>query len=188
MIPIIIPIGYDYECTVSGSTFNIVQCEYCRFIYVYRMTREGQGAAAFEVEQKLRYDYDAVPCLECGKYQAHMVAALKRDFQHERVFAAKTCFILAGLAGLFGLISLLWDHLPERTTSWLAAAVFVFIALGLFQVFVRNRSLNRFEPNSTDLADRMKIAAKYAKSLDEFRAYLRQIGIEWDLPQHPEAT
>lgn len=45
MIPIIIPLGVSHTCSVSGTRFKIVQCEHCRFVYVYRMERSATGTA-----------------------------------------------------------------------------------------------------------------------------------------------
>src|SRR5436190_893396 len=126
LIPIVIPTGYTYSCSVSGTTFKIVQCEHCRFIYVYKMMRSASSAvstsllnenpyggqqaeaAAFgELTQKLRDDCDGVPCLECGKYQQHMIDALKRDFQLGLRAMCRLAFGGAALGGIFALISLL---------------------------------------------------------------------------------
>src|ERR1051325_12084365 len=105
IIPIIIPTGYTYHCTVEGSVFKIVQCEHCNSIYVYKMTRTVAGSASdplflnpeaptmaamaanFSLQQKLDTDCDAIPCLDCGKYQRNMVEALRRDFNSDYWFA-----------------------------------------------------------------------------------------------------
>jgi hypothetical protein len=141
IIPIIIPTGYTYSCTVSGSTFKIVQCEHCRFVYVYKMTRTAAGAASesfanpnlyatqqaeaaasFGLKLKLRDDCDAVPCLECGKYQEHMVEALRRDFHLGWRNFSLFCVGAGTLAVILSLLTLFWEMRERDFTGWLGGA------------------------------------------------------------------
>jgi hypothetical protein len=201
LIPIIIPVGYQYSCVVSGSTFKIVQCEHCRFLYVYKMTRTGAGvvsasllnsdpyvaqnaekAASFNLTQKLQGDCDAVPCLECGKYQQHMVDALKRDFARGWWYTGWIALGAALVAGIIYLASFLYDLRDHDITLWLAGAAAVLAALGGLVLFLRRRLLQRYDPNSTDLAERMQLAARYGRSMEQFQEYLKQNGVDWRLP------
>ena len=200
-----IPTSYVYSCEATGSTFKIVRCEHCRFVYVYRMERTtavavsesilGDGSAGMHAHQlaegalnrKLQDDCDAVPCLECGKYQDHMVAALRRDFQPWRWYAGVICIGSAVVAGIFGLITLLISHINDGFPGWFATAAGVFAVIGFPVLLIRRRQLNSYDPNATDLSERMKLAARYAKTVDEFREYLRQHGIDWNLRADLEA-
>jgi hypothetical protein len=187
---------------MSGSMFKIVQCESCRFVYVYRMTRTGAGSASesvfadggavdeaaayasFDLQQKLAHDCDAVPCLECGKYQQHMIDALKRDFQSGQWYTGIILLLLAViLAAIYGILMSGPRHIekPDWTLGALAALAGVS---GATMLLLRRYQLRHFDPHATDVAERMKIARKYARTLDEFREYLAYHGIEWHLPKY----
>ena len=205
IIPILIPTGYNYQCTVSGSVFQAVQCEHCQFVYVYKMTRTGSGiasesllnsdpyaaqqaesAATFDLRQKLRDDCDAVPCLECGKYQDHMVDALKRDYELGWRNLGWLFLGVGILAGIIGLITLLWEMRDRGITLWLGAGAIFLVATGAVILLWRRRCLRRYEPNQTDLAERMQISARYARTFEQFKEYLKLAGIEWELPRLDE--
>ncbi len=201
LIPIIIPVGYQYSCVVSGSSFKIVQCEHCRFLYVYKMTRTGAGvvsasllnsdpyvaqnaekAASFNLTQKLQDDCDAVPCLECGKYQQHMVDALKRDFELGVRYLGGISLGAGIAAGAFCLSSLLYEMRDRDITLWLASIAAALIGIGASVLLWRRRRLKRYDPNSTDLAERLQTAARYGRSMEQFQEYLKENDVDWRLP------
>lgn len=135
---------------------------------------------------KLSEDCDAVPCLECGKYQQHMIVALKRDFQFGGRHTAAILFVLAGIAAAgWGLLV---NGPPDFSAlAWVPAACAILLVIcGIFLLSWRRYQLSHFDPNSDDIADRMKISAQYARSIDEFRTYLREFGVEWSLPENPQ--
>jgi hypothetical protein len=97
-----IPIGHEHSITASGSVLKEVRCEECRCEYSYRMVRSGSGTATswiffdnqgvrakeraaekakVDLERLLESDCDAVPCPECGHYQAHMYRAFRRGYR-----------------------------------------------------------------------------------------------------------
>jgi len=130
----------------------------------------------------LREDCDAIPCLECGKYQSDMIETMRREFMLSVWYISLICLGAALLSGILSLITLLW-RLNDYTISWTLLAVAVaFGAFGGLLFFWRRRQLQRFDPNSNDLGERMQIAARYAKTVEEFQAYLKYHGIEWSLP------
>jgi hypothetical protein len=198
LIPIIIPTGYTYSCTVSGSSFKIVQCEHCRFVYVYKMTRTGSGAssasifsdggdaahaaestAQYELTRKLHDDCDAVPCLECGKLQEHMVEALRRDFWSGPRYCAWFAIGTGAVAAVLYLLEL------STWFGWLALGL---IGLGTALLLSRRHLLKEFDPNRTDVAERLKTARTYGRSLDEFRQILANEGIQLELPNTTQLT
>ncbi len=205
-IPIISPTGYTYSCTVEGSSFKIVQCEQCRFVYVYKMTRRAAGsvsdslgnanphaaehaeaAASFQLNQKLRDDCDAIPCLECGQYQQHMIEALRWDFMSSTFYGAWFFLGVGVFAGIIALISLLYDTTNRSFTIWLGIAAVVLGSIGGLLLSWRTRQLARYDPNEDDLAERLQISTRYARTLEEFQAYLKLHGVEWELPKLDEA-
>jgi hypothetical protein len=195
LIPI--PIGYEYRCTVRGGTYQIVQCERCRHVYVYLMTRTGMGWAAnilfsnpeaessagttalVELQKKLHRDSDAVPCPECGTYQTEMVEALRLERCRKLTLAAKvtlvTALILAMLCAVYLMLQL--------QIAWLFGSLAVVLAWGGgVLVCIARYQLQAYDPNKTELQERLRIGGKAAVSLDEFRGRLERMGIAAKFP------
>lgn len=94
----IIPTGRKYTATVGGAVWKEVLCQHCGTEFVYLLERQasGEGSSPFWLDNKgaehraeeratrklaerLAADSDPVACPECGRYQAEMVALLKRE-------------------------------------------------------------------------------------------------------------
>ena len=94
----LIPTGRKYTVTVTATTYKTVHCQMCGCDFVYPMRRQAQGtghsplwldnkgatgraeqAAQENLAKKLATEINAVPCPDCGRYQADMVTKLKKS-------------------------------------------------------------------------------------------------------------
>ena len=113
-----------------------------------------------------------------------MVAALTRDFQLGQWHAGIMGILIAVVIAVVSFI--LHDQIGEPIAGWLAVAG-VLGVIGVAVLVMRRRQLQTYDPNAADISERMKLAARYAKTVEEFRDYLRHYGIEWNLPPDLEA-
>jgi hypothetical protein len=142
-----------------------------------------EKVAAYDLQRKLNDDCDAVPCLECGRYQVHMVEALKRDYQLGWRNLGRACLGAGIVTGIMWLIYIvLYEARSQEIALWLAIAAAALTPFGAVILLIRRRQLSRFEPNESDLAERMQVSARYARTLEQFKDYLQLQGIEWAPP------
>jgi hypothetical protein len=139
--------------------------------------------ARSSLQEKLDEDCDAVPCMECGKYQAHMVAALKRDFNPDARDFGRIALVVGGIFSLLAVISAFTCLPTVEVPIVLGCIAGGLVVAGGGSLYWRSKLLEKYEPNETDLGERMQIAARYGKSLDDFKAYLDQLGIQWEMPK-----
>lgn len=158
----LIPTGRKYTVTVTATTYKTVHCENCGCDFVYPMRRQAQGtghsplwldnkgatsraeqAAQENLAKKLATEINAVPCPDCGRYQANMVARLKKSKWRWMVVAGWLAIILSLIAGW-----IIWldDHqfiAAFTNTFWgvvLLAGVAMIVAAKLRQ--------RTFDPNA----------------------------------------
>lgn len=177
--------GRRYTATVRGWKRKLVTCEYCGRAYDYKVSCEATGSAESpyylnnegaseraqtraqaRLNSKLESAVEAVPCPQCGHFQADMVTMLRqRRFGWVNVLG----WIIVGLAALLSSIpntsdrSLSFvDRLLVRPHVFILMAGSALIALSL----IGRRYL--YDPN----AKRSGWAAQPWKQHEHFRGSL----------------
>jgi hypothetical protein len=172
-------ISQEFTSTATGAVLKFAQCEKCQTTFAYKLVRRvvGRGSSLYfldntgaaerarkKAESGLRdvlaKGFDAVPCPECGWFQAYMVPKFRRE--------AFRWMYVAGMLALIGFIVFLTASMivfaaakgaPDGQilgTVFLAAAAVSFAAgTGLLAgKAVRSRM---FDPNATDAEDRKRL-------------------------------
>jgi hypothetical protein len=150
-----IPIGQTYTATVRASTYKPVKCESCSAHYIYKMERqaEGQGnsllfldndgakqrasdEAEQKVRQKLKDEFDTVPCPKCGCYQEAMAQVVRgRRFAFLR-WLGIAAIVVGGIVGLLEVE----EAGPFGAFVWAPGIAMI--------AFRRWESTRRFDPNA----------------------------------------
>jgi hypothetical protein len=166
-IHIPIPIGIRHNVVAKGRTVRVIQCENCRQPYGIVLDLEASGSdidllfldsagskarAAADAQEKLAAQAHnlvvAVPCPQCGLYQADMVMQMKND-----AFVNPLQIIGATIA----LVSLIPLAFP-MSGIWIITMLGEFLALWLL---IRGYLLSfRYDPNTGDPASRMLLGQK----------------------------
>jgi hypothetical protein len=191
MIPIV---WREYSCTTSGVAVKCVECENCRTVYVYQMRRrvEGTGASVYFLDNEgaqnrarieaeaalqttLEGDCDAVPCLNCGTYQRHMVQKLKNErysWLPWIVVIAPFVTLLLGIFAWFGYYDPDPGAPPEHAQNRLILAV----VAGVVSVvaIVAQIIVSRFDPNAAPADKRRALGRQLAVTFDEFKQLSRE--------------
>jgi hypothetical protein len=197
MIPVV---WKQYNCTTSGVVLKRVECEKCRTVYIYQMRRhaQGHGASVYYVdnegaeerarteaetalERKLEVDCDAVPCVNCGNYQHHMVQKIKSERYIWLPWLAAFLPFATFILGIFAWVAYSNSNAgatPEHAQICLILAV----AAGVVSLIaiVAQIIVSRFDPNAAPVEKRRALGRQLAVTLDEFE----QLSTE----QKPETT
>jgi len=188
-----------YTASAHGSTRVRVNCKSCGKSYAYRLertarrTRHAQMLGSlneydkervdddveFDLEDKLRHDFECIPCVHCGDYQPNMVKRLQAEkFQWLRDLAWIP--FLLGSLGLFagiiiGLIELVnhEDQTSENFTIGMvllataAGTTFVGLGTGIWMRVSHPRCVEEYDPNDPNGADeRFELAQEFARPVD----------------------
>ena len=180
----ILIIGKIYTCTITGGKQKFVDCEQCKQQYVYQMVREAQGRASSlyfldnegaegrakinaqaELEKRLKNDFDLVPCIYCGWYQANMVAKFRGQYRLWVYWLGLAFLSLAAICGaVVYLLYAIFESLSTTGTELLiAAGIFLFAGLGT--LLVRSFLALKFDPNASSLEERLAIAKMKAQTV-----------------------
>jgi hypothetical protein len=157
------------------------------FFLMPEAAAEAQTVASVKLQQKLADDFDMVPCLQCGKYQRPMVEALTRDFRQGGAYLAISVFAFAALLAAICGITVTRSGEVMFAAILATCAILVFFC-GAYLYKKRQREMAEYDPNATDRAERMKTAEMYARSLADFRRYLQELGIAFELPVSDETA
>jgi hypothetical protein len=172
-------ISQEFTSTARGAVLKIAQCEQCQTTFAYKLVRrvDGRGSSPYFLDnagakerarkkaesglrEVLAKGFDAVPCPECGWFQAYMVPKFRRE--------AFRWMYVAGMLTLIGFIVFLTasmvvfaatkgapDGLILGTVFAAAAGVSFAAGIGLLAgKVVRSRML---DPNATDAESRKRL-------------------------------
>ncbi|HEX8914476.1 MAG TPA: hypothetical protein VF796_19160 [Humisphaera sp.] len=157
-------VGNRHTAVASGRTTKTVRCEKCGETYCYRMVRRAQGEgrspyfldedgaadraarrAAKTLQKKLERGCEPVACPDCGHYQAHMVAQLRR----RRYGWIMWVGIFVPLAALVGFAMYASDKRvePSDDPSMLAAGLGAPLLVATALFLVRWHLARNWDPN-----------------------------------------
>lgn len=186
-----------HSTTASGSIVKEVICEDCgnNYFYEHKVTAQSQehfgllvigattarNSAQQEAEYKLFKELSspaAVPCPQCGHYQQNMRAAARAQ--------RFGCILLLGYAGLIlAILPALWglgaasmrydDPGAGIFAIWLLSVAGLLAGTGLVLLSVRFLLNFRFDPNSTDVNERIGLGKQLTLSSDEIQG-LKMLG------------
>jgi hypothetical protein len=169
MIPI--PLGSSITVTMQGSAVKAVHCENCSCEFVYQMTRQTQGSgfsvffldnagaryrASRQAEKRLKRvlesDCSPVPCPDCGRYQTHMLPAIRRTYC--RWMFLLGLWTLVACAALF-LVSWLVainkrNPADKETTNLLWTLTAGAGIVGVTLIVARRAIASWLDPNASD--------------------------------------
>jgi hypothetical protein len=156
----------------TGSTLKIVNCEYCRKQYLYRVKRtvHGEGNSLLygdedgaklrairhaqeELDTALKTAIDVVPCPGCGWIQEDMQVLARR--QHLPRVKIAGLVLLIGLAApvlmLLATLSRLEDEtFPSQLFAELIVMTFAQLVTAGALLLGRSLACQNFDPNSGD--------------------------------------
>jgi len=163
----LIPTGSRHYVSLTGSIWRAVRCEFCGSEFAYKMTRRGAGLASAPLfldmpgakkraTSKAESDLtrtllnprvvDPVPCPDCGKYQARMVARIRRSSWKPVTYAG----LLMMVAALFTFfIALTYSHNPFTDRPFL-----IFIGVGALFFFIQIAHATTIDPNREEAGGR----------------------------------
>ncbi len=182
IIPIPIPIGVRHHVVVRGATWKVVPCEHCQQRFAFLIEMEGQGSdgdflflnssesmqraraqAQQNLADKIRNSVVAIPCPQCGFYQADMVRQLKH--------AAWT-----NPMQIIGAIVIVLSFAPlafEIDDNWILTAVTATAgAVLLAKGYVISA---RYDPNAGDPAPRIEFARQHSVWGEQLAQLLKEI-------------
>lgn len=158
----LIPTGRKYTVTVTATTYKTVHCEKCGCDFVYPMRRQAQGtghsplwldnkgatsraeqAAQENLAKKLATEINAVPCPDCGRYQANMVARLKKSTWRWMVVAGWLAIILSLIAGW-----IIWLDDHQFIAAFTNTFWGVVLLAGLAMIVAAKLRQRTFDPNA----------------------------------------
>ncbi len=161
-IPIHIPIGVRYVARVEASSLKVVSCENCKQSYAFLFDVAAQGTdldllfldsvsskeranaqAREHLAAKIRNAVVAIPCPQCGFYQADMVRQLKENAWSNPMQVVGAIVILLSLLPLAFDIEFAW------VMTLIVAAVGIAILVRGYVVS------SRYDPNAGDPGPRI---------------------------------
>jgi hypothetical protein len=189
---VLIPVGVNYDVTVTGRVPKLVRCESCGYEYVYLLEKSTRGhgssllfldnegaqncaheTANVMLDSALAHGCAVVPCAKCGHVQAHMIP--QAQWEHRRwMFTTGICALAIGgiVAAPAIVMSLINDggfgetFAFVRTLFWITAAV--LIACGLALAYARFLLAQRHDPHAMPAETRKAWGDSVSISKDDF--------------------
>jgi hypothetical protein len=184
MIPVV---WRDYNCTTSGVVFQRVECEKCRTVYIYQLRRfaQGHGASVYyldnqgaeerarteaeaALQRKLESEYDAVPCLNCGNYQRHMVQKIKSERNIWLPWVAAFVPFMTFVLGIFAWVAYQAKPGPEPAHAQTCLILAVVAGVVSVVAIAAQIIVSRHDPNAAPAEERQALGRRLAVTLDEF--------------------
>ncbi len=180
-----IPVGHEHTVFASGSVLKEVHCEECACHFAYRLDRSASGTATsfiffdnhdvrararaaeranVKVARLLERDCDAVPCPECGHYQAHMYAAFRRGYRtwmmRWGIYILCIFAICLGITWLCSKNERFRDD-PEQIQPFWSITIAVGV-IGILLILARRVMAWLTDPNSCDQESRRQLGQSLA--------------------------
>lgn len=155
---LIIPI--PGSATMRGTVVKTIECAHCGCRFSYRMTRTAKasdfgdavGAARAKLEHTLNEELDAVPCPDCGRYQAEMIPMLRKQARkdwEEKRFNTKASSVMgfAVIAGVIGMLAAGGSFMHRLFSPFVLACIAISCA-GYYYAFANEPDFDHFDPNA----------------------------------------
>jgi len=158
----LIPTGRKYTVTVTATTYKTVHCQMCGCDFVYPMRRQAQGtghsplwldnkgatgraeqAAQENLAKKLATEINAVPCPDCGRYQADMVTKLKKSKWRWMVVVGWLAIIVSLIAGW-----IIWLDDHQFIAAFMNTFWGVVLLAGVAMIVAAKLRQRTFDPNA----------------------------------------
>lgn len=192
MVPI--PYARSYTATVRGAILKFVACEQCHAQFIYHMEREASGSgtsllfldnegasrrasvgAESALQTMLQSECDPVPCPDCGWYQEHMHATIRKAY-HRWLFYLGIVLLIAGCTALVGtqIVSGRRPPADDSTIQLFQIATVLLPALGVGLIVTRWILAKGHDPNSGDVAQRLEIGKQLALRKADFEKMIQE--------------
>jgi hypothetical protein len=151
----------------------VVRCEECKRFYAYELERVGcadglgffggPGAAAYrraeeDLRRKLAEGVEAIPCPNCGRYQADMVPGMRRLHRRWMLYLGQCLTIGLVPAAVFGahMILLEAEGLPSIPSPIIFSILSCIFLVGVYMLVRRGVLIRRYDPNDEDVEARKR--------------------------------
>jgi hypothetical protein len=187
---VLIPVGLNYDVTLTGQAPKLVRCEACGYEYVYLLETSASGhgssllfldnegaqnraheTAHVVLDAALQHGCAVVPCAQCGHVQAHMIPQARREY---RRWMFKTGMYLLVSGAILAAPAILLTMIDNGSRSGhpvtvaLAIAAVVLIGSGLILPYVRSRLAQKYDPNALTADFRKVWGDSLSVGKDEF--------------------
>jgi hypothetical protein len=175
-----ISIGEEHQVTVSGAVIKHVCCEFCSCEYFFEHTSKAKGSgfslfslnnrgaqnraaeqAKKKLERELKTGVACAPCPECARYQAAMVARMRKS--RHAWMNPTGLVILVFTAVLLGIVALA-NYVPRNRPNADWAGTFLVFGspglAGLALVVGRWLLVQWYDPNASGEEKRRELARR----------------------------
>jgi hypothetical protein len=168
-----IPTGMRYTATHSACVVKLVNCCHCKKEFVYLMQRtasaersspmflDNEGAldrakssANRALQEKLKNEFNIVPCVHCRKYQPEMAKRLRLG---HHAWLAILGLIIAALGAAIILVTQWPDQEREPNATLPISKLLIYPGIGLALVAVYVGLWITFDPNDMDEAAKSRL-------------------------------
>ena len=186
---VLIPYATTYTTTLTGQAPKFVECEKCRFQFVYiiehKVSSEGtsmlfldnagaidrsKAGAEDALRRSLEYGCEPVPCPECGWIQEHMIP---RARQVHRGWMTKAAIGLSAAAAILAGPAAIY-RLSDDSPRWSLATIGIWSVVGILgaagmTLAVWRVAIHRsFDPNAESTEARKTRGREMATNAAEF--------------------
>ena len=153
-----------------GERLVRVECDECGCEYFYELRRMGTGSSSSpygigassdarasqdqshrDVQERLAFEADLVPCPECNWINDELVAGYRRSRYRQLGMAAAGIAFFGTVASLFGAWFTTIGPQPDRGALpyYLVGGPALFVSLGVMVILLRTWLRSRIRPNKT---------------------------------------
>ena len=188
----VIPYARTYTATMKGASLKAVQCEGCRAEYLYRYEASSSGSdtsllflnnagarnrarelAERALEKQLERGVDAVPCPQCGHFQANMLRIVRKGHQRWMFNCGGWSLVVAIIAFIVSMASVSARGPSARLLEKVSLGCAIGLAAGGFGLIITRVVLAaQFQPNAGPPESRLALARDRAILRKDFEALL----------------